>query len=163
MTAGLPGIAIVAVPTIGPTAPDTVGAMPDRSSLHPVDTDDVIEVSLPLRPAFASMLRVIVASLGADAEFTVDEIDDLKLGVSEVFTMLADLDHDSGRCSARFEVVDGGISVTIDRAGSAASGARVELDPLAVTILASVVDDAVIDDTGIRLVKRASESSASHA
>lgn len=140
-----------------------MSAMPDRSSMHPIDRDDVIEVSLPLRPAFALMLRVIVASLGADAEFTVDEIDDFKLGVSEVFMMLADLDQDGGRCSARFEVEDGGISVTIDRAGSAVSGARIELDPLAVTILASVVDDAVIDDTGIRLVKRASESSASIA
>jgi serine/threonine-protein kinase RsbW len=129
--------------------------------MHPVDADDVIEVSLPLRPAFASMLRVVVASLGADAEFTVDEIDDLKLGVSEVFTMLAELDG-GGRCSARFEVEDDGISVTIDRVGSATSGARVELDPLAVTILASVVDDAVIDDTGIRLVKRASETSVSN-
>lgn len=137
--------------------------MPDRPSMHPIDTDDVIEVSLPLRPAFASMLRVIVASLGADAEFTVDEIDDFKLGVSEVFTLLADLNQDSGRCSARFQVEDGGVSVTIDRAASAASGARVELDPLAVTILASVVDDVIIDDTGIRLVKRATESSASNA
>jgi serine/threonine-protein kinase RsbW len=152
-------VLIGAMASNGSTGQDTVGVMPDRASLHPIDTDDVIEVSLPLRPAFASMLRVVVASLGADADFTVDEIDDFKLGVSEVFTMLADLDDDPGRCSARFKVEEVGISVTMGRVGSA-GGAKVGLDPLAATILSSVVDDVEIDDVGIRLVKRATESAS---
>lgn len=137
-------------------------AMADNAFL-PVDTDDVIEVSLPLRPAFASMLRVIVASLGADADFSVDEIDDFKLGMSEVFTLLADDATDDSRCSAQFRVEPVGISVIMNRAGGPSEDARIELDPLAASILGSVVDEFTIDDDGIRLVKRPTESSASHA
>lgn len=136
--------------------------MADNSSL-PVDTNDIIEVSLPLRPAFASMLRVIVASLGADADFSVDEIDDFKLGMSEVFTLLADDAAVDSRCSARFRVEPVGISVIMNRVGGSSGGVRIELDPLAASILGSVVDEFTIDDDGIRLVKRPTESSTSNA
>ena len=51
--------------------------------------DDHFEVIVPLRTRYASTVRVIAASLGAEAGFTVDEIDDVRLALDEVFSLLA--------------------------------------------------------------------------
>ena len=55
---------------------------------------DTVEITVPTRVEFATTLRVLVASLGADADFSIDEIDDLRLAVDEVFTSLAEADPD---------------------------------------------------------------------
>ena len=60
-----------------PVAPSTDG------SAH-------VDVTVPLRPEYASIVRLVTASLGADAGFTVDDIDDLRLAMSEVFSALVD-------------------------------------------------------------------------
>ena len=39
---------------------------------------------------------VVAASLGADAGLTVDEIEDLRLGVNEAVSVLADVDATAG-------------------------------------------------------------------
>ena len=45
-----------------------------------------VRLQVPSRDEFASTVRVVVASIGADAGFSVDDIDDLRLAVSEVFS-----------------------------------------------------------------------------
>ena len=115
---------------------------------------DVVEVVVPLRPEFAATLRVVAASLGADAGFTVDEIDDLRLAISEVFSSLAD-GATEGRCRAAFARRDDGVTVTL---GWESPAAAVGLDDLAATILATVVDEYRSDVAGVTLVKRASEA-----
>ena len=53
----------------------------------------------------ASTVRVVAASLGADAGLTVDEIEDLRLGVNEAVSVLADVDAPTGaRLRVRFEI-----------------------------------------------------------
>lgn len=115
---------------------------------------DVVEVVVPLRPEFAATLRVVAASLGADADFTIDEIDDLRLAISEVFSSLAD-GAAEGRCRATFARRDDGVAVTL---GWESPAAAVVLDDLAATILATVVDEFRSDVSGVTLVKRASEA-----
>jgi serine/threonine-protein kinase RsbW len=116
---------------------------------------DTIEVTLPANVEWASTLRVLVASLGADADFSVDEIDDLRLAVSEVFTALSD-STDGGRCTTAFTRGDRSISVSM-RLGEDASGG-ITLDSLAETILAAVVDEHVVQSDVITMVKQAAES-----
>jgi hypothetical protein len=121
-----------------------------------VDDRDLIEMRIPLDAQFASLLRVTVASVAADRGFTVDEIDDLRLGVSEVFaTLTAARGRD--RCVMRLSVEPDGVVVTL---GLEPAGTVPELDVLATTILSSVVDEFRASEDGFVLVKRAVESAA---
>lgn len=120
---------------------------------------DSIDVTVPLRPEHAATLRVIVASLGSDNGLSVDEIDDVKLAVSEVFTLLADDADEVGATRAHVGYVarPGSITINLHRG---LDDEELELDTLAATILASVVDRYAVDDTGITLVKHAAEADA---
>jgi anti-sigma regulatory factor (Ser/Thr protein kinase) len=116
----------------------------------------MIEMRIPLDAQFASLLRVTVASVAADRGFTVDEIDDLRLGVSEVFaTLTADRERD--RCVVLMSVEPDAVVVTL---GLEPGGTVPELDALATTILSSVVDEFRVSEDGFVLVKRAVESAA---
>jgi anti-sigma regulatory factor (Ser/Thr protein kinase) len=121
----------------------------------PPSADEAIEISVPLRSEHGATLRVIVASLGSDNGLTIDEIDDLKLAVSEVFTMLIDdAGTGPGRAVIRYWSEAGTIRVHLTHDGDDLS---LELDALARAILSSVVDDYTVDADGVMLLKRASE------
>lgn len=120
---------------------------------------DAIDVALPLRAEHAGTLRVLVATLGADAGFSIDDIDDLKLAVSEVFTLLVDGADAVGasRAHARFVSSTGSVEICLHRGRH---GEQIELDVLAAAILSSVVDTHRIDDDGVTLVKHRHETAA---
>ena len=50
--------------------------------------DDFVDVIVPLTPRYASTLRTLTASFGVDTGFSIDEIDDFKLALTEAFSML---------------------------------------------------------------------------
>src|SRR3954453_202965 len=78
----------------------------------------VVGLDLPPQPRHASTVRVVAASLGADAGLTVDEIEDLRLGVNEAVSVLADVDPvDGARLRVRFEIIGDGMTVTARRSG----------------------------------------------
>ena len=119
---------------------------------------DTVELRVPLRPPYAAQLRLLVASIGSDAGFTVDELDDLRLAVSEVFTLLVqESDDDRARGVLQVTIDDGGVAVALTRADSTEVP---EVDALANTILTAVVDDFSVVPGGIALSKRAVESAA---
>ena len=129
--------------------------MVETSEQQPTTHDDAIEISVPADAAHSSTLRVVVASIGADAGFTVDEIDDLKLAVSEVFGLLTE--HSgapSPRVQARCSTRGSAITIALTRDGVG----HLELDPLATAILTSVVDRHELDTDGITMVKSAAEA-----
>jgi len=120
---------------------------------------DTIDVTLPLRAEHAATLRVLVATLGADAGFNIDEIDDLKLAVSEVFTLLVEGADAAGatRAHARIVATDDSVEICLHRGRADDS---IELDLLAATILSSVVDSHRIDGDGVTLLKHRHEIDA---
>jgi hypothetical protein len=127
-----------------------------------------VEISVPLRTEYFATLRMLAASLGADAGFSVDEIDDLRLAISEVVSSLGNgPDRDdtmagSGddRIDAVFEVAGDQIGVSIaTRDGTS----ELVLDDLATGILNSVVDGYEVRGTNVRLVKRAAEQTEARA
>ncbi len=119
--------------------------------------DNRIDVTIPLRNEFGATLRMVAASLGADAGFTLDEIDDFRLGLSEVFAVLTD-EHHNERATASFEIAPGQLSATLS---VDASHGAIELDQLASSILASVMDSIEHTPSGITMIKRAVEASSS--
>ena len=114
---------------------------------------EVVELDLPLAHRHASTVRVVAASLGADAGLTVDEIEDLRLGVNEAVSVLADVDVTGGaRLQVRFEILDYGMTVTARRSGVEQALSFDDIDALAVRILRAVVDEFRVDDDGAFVV-----------
>lgn len=112
-----------------------------------------IDVTLPARTDMAATLRVLVASLGADVGLTLDEIDDVRLAVNEVFSSVADVDSEA-QFRISFEPAPGSLRVEMSSPGAPSF----ELDELATTILRSVIDVVETDGASIRLSKRAREA-----
>jgi anti-sigma regulatory factor (Ser/Thr protein kinase) len=101
----------------------------------------------------------MAAALGADAGFSVDELDDIRLALSEVFSALADAasqDTDA-RVHVSFAVSPGSVRIDVSAEGSATN---IDLDELALGILRSVSDDFDVTPTAVVLVKHATEAAA---
>jgi anti-sigma regulatory factor (Ser/Thr protein kinase) len=117
-----------------------------------------VDLDLPLVPRHAATVRTVAASLAADAGFSVDAIDDLRLGVNEVVAVLTDVDisaDGAARLLVRFELADGEIAAELQRTGVPTALTGDDLDDLATRILRAVVDEFGIDDAGVcRVVKR---------
>lgn len=110
--------------------------------------NDTIELRVPADHSFASTVRLIAASLAADAEFTLDDLDDIRLAVDEVFTCAVVGAGNLGTVSVRFDAGVSGIVVRVS-----VDGAPIQLDDLAVSIIRSAVDDVSIDERQVTLVK----------
>jgi serine/threonine-protein kinase RsbW len=124
------------------------------TELEPTSVEDArFEVIVPLRTRYASTVRMIAASLGAEAGFTVDEIDDVRLALDEVFSLLAER-HVGDRVRATFRLDGSELIVTLTRESGPVD---VEPDELATNILRSVVDRYEFASDGVTLSKRASE------
>lgn len=116
---------------------------------------DHAELDLPLTSRYATTVRAVAASMAATLGMSVDDIDDLRLGVNEAISVLTDVDDDTdGRLHVRFTLEPDAISVTADRRG--VDGVPpAAIDALAERILGAVVDEYSLDDGGVfLLVKR---------
>jgi serine/threonine-protein kinase RsbW len=65
-----------------PGQPDPRGARADR------ETRDRVKVSMPAEGAYLSVLRTATAGLAARLDFTLDEIEDLRIAVDEACAVL---------------------------------------------------------------------------
>jgi len=118
---------------------------------------DRIELVVPMRAEFATTLRTLAASLGADIGFSIDEIDDVRLAISEVFSVLVDAsDGRSERARIEVSARPGWISATL---GYERTQPHIELDDLAEHILRSVTDDYQVGPSGISFAKHGTERS----
>ena len=67
-----------------------------------VDFTDTVELTVPADPAYVSVLRTVTASLAARRDFTIDEIDDLRIAVDEASSLLLPHTAATGSLSATF-------------------------------------------------------------
>ena len=118
-----------------------------------IDDRDRVEITVPLDSRNISAVRVLCASLAADAGFSVDEIDDLRLAVSEAFSLLAER-QPGGRLTTSFHTR--GDRLDIELIGDVA-GVDLRPDDLARKILDAVVDNYRFDLRSVVMTKRASE------
>jgi serine/threonine-protein kinase RsbW len=112
------------------------------------------ELDLPLSARYATTVRAVAASMAATISMSIDDIDDLRLGVNEAISVLTDLDDDApgtGRLQVRFEVDGDRIRVTAGRHG-VDTHPPVEIDVLAERILGAVVDEYSLDESGVFLL-----------
>lgn len=116
--------------------------MTDRlppNSTSTLEGAHTVSLTVPLDLRHASTARMVAASLAADAGFSVDEIDDLRLGINEVVSVLADerSDDPSARLQISFNVAPGHVEARVARSDGAGTA---ELDDLAKRILDAVTD-----------------------
>lgn len=131
-------------------------------------TTERIGLDLPADARHAATARVVVASLAADAGFSVDEIDDLRLALNEAVALLADETDETAetgvgevamigggsgdRVEVELDIGPGRMMVEVRRPGTMIVP---EIDELADRILSAVVDDHVLGPGLIRLHKTA--------
>lgn len=48
---------------------------------------EMVELTVPARAEFVRLVRLVMAGIGNSLDFTLDEIDDLKMAVSEAYNM----------------------------------------------------------------------------
>ena len=52
---------------------------------------ETVELTVPARAEFVRLVRLVMAGIGNSLDFNVEEIDDLKMAVSEAFNMFRPL------------------------------------------------------------------------
>jgi serine/threonine-protein kinase RsbW len=67
-----------------------------------------VSVKVPARPEFVHVFRSVIASIAARADFTFDEIDDLRLAVDEAFAQLLTIPGAATSLSMVVRSLDGG-------------------------------------------------------
>jgi serine/threonine-protein kinase RsbW len=116
---------------------------------------ETVRLELPLHHRHASTVRVVAASLAADIGFSVDEIEDLRLGVDEAVSVMADADAGpDARLHLRFDLAGNGLTVAVSRSGVSTLITRDDVDELAVRILRAVMDRFDVTDRGEFVVSK---------
>lgn len=114
-----------------------------------------VDLEIPLHTRHASTVRAVAAAVCADLGFSVDAIDDLRLGVNEAVSVLSDVDDVTGaRLRVTFEPGDRMVTVRCTRLGVDEVLDEDDIDVLARRILDAVVDEYTIDGGTFTVVKR---------
>ncbi|WP_046469981.1 ATP-binding protein [Allosalinactinospora lopnorensis] len=112
------------------TAAPVAGAMGVR---------DAVTVRMPADSAYLSVLRTATAGLAARLDFTLDEIEDLRIGVDEACAMLLSQALPGTDLTTEFELNGGGMRVAVSVL--TADGRLPARDTFAWTVLSALAGD----------------------
>ena len=118
---------------------------------HPVDQPvgrADVELRLPADSAYASVLRTTTAGLAARLDFTIDDIEDLRIAVGEANAMVLEQADTGSDLVASFHLAPGSmtVAITVD----AASNPVPDLDSFAWQVLTTLASAADIESGGGR-------------
>jgi serine/threonine-protein kinase RsbW len=116
-----------------------------------LDATGTVELTVPADPSYVSMLRTVVASLAARLDFTLDEIDDLRLAVDEAGGLLLPHASPDSQLSAVFG--SSAASLRVDVAVTVPPGVSAEPDRTSFRwlVLAALTDSVVVASANRRL------------
>jgi serine/threonine-protein kinase RsbW len=129
----------------------------DGFAVGPAQIEDAVEIRLPADSAYLAVLRTATAGLAARLDFTLDEIEDLRIAVDEACAMLLPQAVETAQLTCRFDLLPDTLSVTV--AIPTTRGQLPERDTFSWTVLSALAGEV---DTGatadrevwIRLRKR---------
>jgi serine/threonine-protein kinase RsbW len=140
-------------------APAEVTLSPNGSADGRRAEHDTVVLSLPASSAYLSVLRTATAGLAARLQFTLDEIEDLRIAVDEACAILLALASLDAVLSCRFMVTEN--ALTVDATVPTDNPASVRLptgESFAWQVLSALTDDVAATVEGslvsIRLTKR---------
>ena len=104
-----------------------------------------VAITIPASPAYIAVVRLVAAGLASRLGFTIDEIEDLKIGVDELSAYLTGAQGRDGTLEIRFDI--DGHRIAITGIGDLAPGQRVrtELTEFSQMILSTVADSAGLE------------------
>ena len=137
--------------------------MSQPAAKHAGTVEDAVDIRLPADSAYLSVLRTATGGLAARLDFTLDEIEDLRIAVDEACAMLLSQAIDDAALTCRFRLIPETLEVTVMI--PTRDGQLPERNSFSWTVLAALAGDV---DTGsdserqvwIRLRKRRSAVSA---
>jgi serine/threonine-protein kinase RsbW len=97
------------------------------------------EVGLPADTAYVAVLRMTTAAIAARLDFTLDDIEDLRMAVGEASAMLLDRARPGGRLIARFYLGDDRIEIHVS--ADAVNPTPPDTDSFAWQVLTSTAND----------------------
>ncbi|PRY02059.1 anti-sigma factor [Allonocardiopsis opalescens] len=100
---------------------------------------DAVTVRMPAASAYLSVLRTATAGLAARLDFTLDDIEDLRIGVDEACAMLLAQALPGTDLTAEFELTDTGMRISVSVLS--ADGRLPERDTFAWTVLSALAGD----------------------
>jgi serine/threonine-protein kinase RsbW len=114
---------------------------------------DVVVLRLPAAGAYLSVLRTATASLASRLDFTIDDIEDLRIAVDEACAMLLTQAMSGAELECRFELTADAIDVAVSVL--TLDGQEPSRDTFAWTVLTALageVDSSVDADNRVTLV-----------
>ena len=106
-----------------------------------------VELRLPAESAYVAVLRMTTAGLAARLDFTLDDIEDLRMAVGEACALVLEHATPGGDLHASFDLSDGSIRVSVSADSS--TGSDPDQDSFGwqvLTALTSDVDTTRTDD-----------------
>ena len=122
---------------------------------------DVVDVRLPAASAYLSVLRTATAGLAARLDFTLDEIEDLRIAVDEACAMLLPQARGESMLDCRFELDESALTVRVTvESDEGRLPERESFSWTVLTALAGEVDTGTDSDTGVWISLRKRRGSA---
>ena len=116
-----------------------------------------VRLEVPPTPQYLSAARLVAGAMAADAGLTVDDLEDLRLGVDELLSVLiagvGAASTDGARIALEYVADDGTITVR-----GSVDGVSVQTtpDPLTARILAAVADHYELGSSSFVITKSSS-------
>ncbi len=113
--------------------------------------NDIIVVTIPKKPDYTSMVRLISSSIGNKVGYNIDEIEDLKVAMGEACILSYGKSNDES-INIRFEIHRDKLEVSLNwvTVGTNEESKEAALGRM---IIESLMDEAYYTDEEIRLIK----------
>jgi serine/threonine-protein kinase RsbW len=106
---------------------------------------EVVSIQVPASPEYLHVVRLVAAGLAARLRFTLDDIEDLKIGVDELSAYLTGPQGRAGTLTIRFSVGEDRIAIRGLGQFRSSGELRTQLTEFSRMILATVADSASLD------------------
>jgi serine/threonine-protein kinase RsbW len=100
-----------------------------------------VELRLPADGAFASVLRTTTAALAARLDFTIDDIEDLRIAVAEAGALVLPMADPEASLTARFHLGQG--TMTVEVSTDAMDNPEPDLESFAWQVLDTLASDTL--------------------
>jgi serine/threonine-protein kinase RsbW len=105
-----------------------------------------VELRLPAESAYVAVLRMTTAGLAARLDFTLDDIEDLRMAVGEACALVLEHADPGGDLYANFDLSDGSIRVSVS--ADSKSAADADKDSFGWQVLTALTSDVVTERAG---------------
>jgi serine/threonine-protein kinase RsbW len=105
-----------------------------------------VELRLPAESAYVAVLRMTTAGLAARLDFTLDDIEDLRMAVGEACALVLENADASGDMYAAFDLSDGSIRVSVS--ADALGDIEPDVDSFGWQVLTALTSEVVTSRDG---------------